>query len=828
VIRATRSIRTGKVLAAAVAMSALASAPAHAAGKTYVITQREGKSQSVITLAAPGMRYDAVAPAARGGRAKPLVGMIIRYSDAHLFLLDPERKLFDSVSLAGALTSYQAEMRAAQAGQPSEKLPPRPGSAPQQGQAPLTLPAAKLRLLRQSKRIASVNARAYLLRDGQVSQRLWYAAGLPKPPARVRALLAKGLNGTGPGFAKALSSHAGLVPLQIDERRGKRWHTVLRTTSIRRRPLSARTLKPPSGYKERNLLAPTTTPAARSRVHAADVPAGPIRCGILITDPISCTVGGPLTGPVSGHPDIWALYWGTRFNDHKDFVSSMNHSLENFVGDQFADPNSDKFWGPLGQYGVGKGRFLGYSIVNENPDDSVGSWNFFDIDWLVLANRYGSDAPNYWWRYNDHDPIFAIFVDQDQVDSSGWAGYHFFTPTEAVFLSFLMHPNMPWFIVKVPSVASIPHDRGSAPYLNAVDTASKRASHEFVEAATDPYPFISWADPLKQPIWEQGEIGDICSQGNTNPWGKAARVNKFGTAFSTYWSNDDQACVPDSRPSARLAYPDDGGTYTWKSDVTFIAQTDDLYDGTVSDQHIHWQSDKDGFDIGRGYIFTTNKLSPGTHHISAFVENSAGGSRYAGPITVNIVVRPPAVKINAPADGTAFGSDETINYRGTAQDPQDGDIGPAATWTVDGGPPVCTGAALCPFRIPTQGAHTVTLTATNSGGLTSHYSIKVNVGPATGKPSVAITEPADGASVGLNEQTTFKGSASAPGGATIPESGYVWTDDIDGQIGTGHEIQHTLSGFSCYSQTHHVTLTVTDSFNRTNADHITVAVTQIC
>jgi hypothetical protein len=186
------------------------------------------------------------------------------------------------------------------------------------------------------------------------------------------------------------------------------------------------------------------------------------------------------------------------------------------------------------------------------------------------------------------------------------------------------------------------------------------------------------------------------------------------------------------------------------------------------------------------------------------------------------------VKINAPADGAAFGADETINFRGSATDPQDSDIGPSATWSVDGGPPVCTGAALCPFRIPTQGAHIVTLTATNSGGLSSHDSIKVNIGPATGKPSVAITQPADGAFFSPGEQITFTGSASAPGGATIPESGYVWTDDVDGQLGTGHTIQHTLSGFPCSSTTHHVTLTVTDTFNRTNADHITVYDGQIC
>jgi hypothetical protein len=801
-----------------------ASAQARAA---YVIEQREGNSVSRLALAPSGLRFDAFAPVRGGGRirakgAKPQLGMIIRYGSGSLFLLDPEHRRYDSLRLASAISSYERELKTVARAQPSAKLPVAPGSKTPSGQAPLKAPRARLKPLALRARIGRVRARAYLLREGPVRERLWYSDALPSPPSRVRHLLSRALGGSAAGpLGHALRVHAAQIPLRIDVAKGHRWSAVLRTLRIRRVRLTADAFKPPRGYSKGKLL----QPSGGARAHAADVPGAPIRCGILITDPINCTIG--LLGPVSGHPAIWAFYWGTKFSQHTDFVSSINHALEDLVGDQFAGPNTKEFWGPLGQYGVGQGRFLGYDIVNDKPDSSIGSWNFFDIESFVFTHRFGSDAPNYWWRFSDEDPIFAIFVDQSEVDSSGWGGYHFFTPTEGVLFSFLVHPAVPWFIVKVPALGSLTHQRDTAAYREAVDTSSKRASHEFVEAATDPYPFLSWADPLKQPIWEEGEVADICAQGSSYPWGKGARVVKEGTALAPYWSNEAQACVPDARPSARITYPSSGGTYGWRAPVTFIVQADDLYDGGVAEGNIRWDSDRDGQGIGHGYIFTTSNLSPGVHHISTTVTDSQYGTRVAGPITVTVVVQPPTVRIDQPANGSMFGSDEVVNYRGFAFDPQQGDIASSAIWSVDG-VPVGTGAKLFPYRIPTEGTHTVTLSATNTAGASSSTSIRVNIGPPTGKPTVQITSPESESSFEAGQSITFTAQSEGLGGATVPESGYSWSDDLDGPLGTGKTIKHVLSGSSCVIFTHHVTVTATDTFNRKASDTIAVSVGSIC
>jgi len=796
---------TGAVVAAALVL-ALWALPARAA-TGWRITQREGTNRSQLVLAASGLRFDALAPAKAKGKPKPQVGVIVRYRDRRLFLLDPANRRYDALSLAGAVASYAAELKLANKGQPSERLPGRPGAKRRKGQASLKRPAARLRALGLTTRIGPLLARAYLLTAGKARQRIWYADALPVPPSAVRALFAKGSGGQ---LNAALSGRAGRVPLRIDEPHGRRWSTVLRTTSIRRGAVAARLLRPPAGYTERNLLASAASPPARS----ADVPADALRCAFVI----NCL--GVLRGPVSEHPDIYAFYWGSHYHDRLDFVSAVNRGLHNFVGDEFADPNSQAFWGPLAQYGVHQGRLLGYQVDNDNPDDSVGSWNFFDIDWFVTTHRFG-DAPTYWWRWSDHDPIFAIFVDQSEVDSSGWAGYHFYTPTEGLLFAFLAHPSMPWFIVKTPAMTSLPADRNDPNFKKAVDQTTERASHEFVEAATDPYPFQSWGDPAKEPIWEKGELADICSEGNTAPWVEHARVLKGSTAFSTYWSNDDDACVPESRPSVTIASPADGTTYTWGAQVTFLASGDDLFDGGLDPTHNYlWTDDRDG-QIGVGKILNTTALSPGTHHVTVTVRNSEGAARTAGPVTVTMEVKPPAVRIDEPADGSTFGTDQKVNLRGSVFDPKDGDASDQGVWSVDG-TPIGTGAKLLTTQITQQGAHIVTLSYTNSAGLKGTDGIKINIGPPSGNPSVTITDPPlpDGyVDRYVTPGVPFKLAATATpqGAATIPDSGYAWTSDIDGPLGTGQSITATLS-----AGTHIVTVTVTDSLGHVGTDKVTI------
>jgi hypothetical protein len=119
--------------------------------------------------------------------------------------------------------------------------------------------------------------------------------------------------------------------------------------------------------------------------------------------------------------------------------------------------------------------------------------------------------------------------------------------------------------------------------------------------------------------------------------------------------------------------------------VPFDVTTNDLLDnGPVANSRITWTDDVAGAGFGHGSAFGDTTLAPGDHHISVTAVDSRGGERTAGPITIHVVVEPPHVEIDHPADATTYGNDQTISFRGEAIDPEQGDIGPSATWSLDG------------------------------------------------------------------------------------------------------------------------------------------------
>jgi hypothetical protein len=136
-------------------------------------------------------------------------------------------------------------------------------------------------------------------------------------------------------------------------------------------------------------------------------------------------------------------------------------------------------------------------------------------------------------------------------------------------------------------------------------------------------------------------------------------------------------------------------------------------------------------------------------------------------------------------------------------DPEQGDLGPSATWSLDGTP---IGVDVVPGT-----------------------PIGVDVVPGTGAPSVAITSPSTDSSFAAPTPITFTASATTAGGATTPDADISWSDDVDGALGTGHTVTKTLSGSSGEIITHHVTVTATDSGNSQRAtDQVTVNDGGIC
>ena len=91
------------------------------------------------------------------------------------------------------------------------------------------------------------------------------------------------------------------------------------------------------------------------------------------------------------------------------------------------------------------------------------------------------------------------------------------------------------------------------------------------------------------------------------------------------------------------------------------------------------------------------------------------------------VAQPPSVEILSPDDGATFSSGESITFDGSATDPEDGELtGDALVWDSDREGEIGTGQSLTRDDLSIE-AHTITLTATNSVGLTAFASVEIEV-----------------------------------------------------------------------------------------------------
>ncbi len=165
---------------------------------------------------------------------------------------------------------------------------------------------------------------------------------------------------------------------------------------------------------------------------------------------------------------------------------------------------------------------------------SVGSWNFLSVESMLAVAYFTTAVPKIWWRVGARDPLVVIFVPANLVSAGGWSGCHLPAPTPAWLLpwpiSMAAHPVMPWFISKALLSGGVP----------SVGLTTPNASHELVEAVTDPIPLQANVDLTKVPAWVGGEIADSCSVGT--PAG-VATTTRFGRTVARHWSNASSACV---------------------------------------------------------------------------------------------------------------------------------------------------------------------------------------------------------------------------------------------------------------------------------------------
>jgi glucose/arabinose dehydrogenase len=246
------------------------------------------------------------------------------------------------------------------------------------------------------------------------------------------------------------------------------------------------------------------------------------------------------------------------------------------------------------------------------------------------------------------------------------------------------------------------------------------------------------------------------------------------------------AWEPDNRtPTARVtATPDHGAA---PLDVHLDASGSS--DPDPGDQlDYSWDLDGDGdFDDATGATVDHVYADPGSYHPSVRVSDSYEAFSIANASVE--VGAPPVPEITAPQEGTTFSANETFRFSGAATDTDDGELPASALdWSavlnhcVQGGG--CHEHPLQDFEGVDTGeltmpAHerpyhlTLTLTATDSDGLTAKTSMKIDPTP-NAPPMPTITTPAAGATYSAGERISYAGTASDREDGELPGTAMSW------------------------------------------------------
>jgi WD40-like Beta Propeller Repeat len=187
-------------------------------------------------------------------------------------------------------------------------------------------------------------------------------------------------------------------------------------------------------------------------------------------------------------------------------------------------------------------------------------------------------------------------------------------------------------------------------------------------------------------------------------------------------------------PVVQIDRPAEGASVVADTDLPLEGAAGDTIDGKLGGTALAWTVD--GAPAGSGGALTTRIHALGHHIVTLSATNGAGISA-SQSVGIDVVrpVTAPTVAITAPKDGADLPKGET-GFTASASDPYDGPLsGASVTWrdryTPDAGPPrdeaLGSGEHVTKTLYAGKGGtvHTITATATNSGGSATSASITV-------------------------------------------------------------------------------------------------------
>ncbi len=363
------------------------------------------------------------------------------------------------------------------------------------------------------------------------------------------------------------------------------------------------------------------------------------------------------------------------------------------------------------------------------------------------------------------------------------------------------------------------------PNGNPADVMLKYLAHEYIETITDPLLNAWWSSSTGNEVADDcnvyGAQSDPASGASPHSFtptlgGSAASgtlfnqvVNGHDYYLQSTWSNGADDCAMDAL----------GGTVSPEFSApagTLVAGNPISFDPSASSSTQPYSSVTWDWGDGSGRTFSHGTAPPNT-----VKHTYAAGGAYTVTLTLvdslgdqaavshEITVHSPPVAAFTFSPAAPYAGDPVQFDASSSSDPDPGVTLTGYQWDFGDGTPTDSGATPAPHTYANPGTYTVTLTVTNSEGLTN--SVQHQIAVVAEAPQASFTiDPATGASP--NQPVTFDATATDPH-ANI--TGYSWDfgDGTPTTVDTTASGTDTISHSYAASGTYTVTLTVSAENN---------------
>jgi Leucine-rich repeat (LRR) protein len=270
--------------------------------------------------------------------------------------------------------------------------------------------------------------------------------------------------------------------------------------------------------------------------------------------------------------------------------------------------------------------------------------------------------------------------------------------------------------------------------------------------------------------------------------------------------------LPNTAPAVTIDSIQNGAIFQAGELVTLSGTATDAEEGNISPA-IQWQSNLDGA-LGSGASIQF-PLRIGNHTISASITDGTGASTTQ---TVNLRINaPPQVSLTSPMDTSVYQQGDLVEFAGSANDPEDGDLNNLIQWHSDLDGSLGSGTQVS--MVLSVGEHIVSASVTDFDGATSTQSVTVTI---NSPPQLDLLSPPDGSLFMLTEPVNLSARASDLEEGNISGS-ITWSSSLDGSLGSGGNLSITSLSLG----THTISASVTDSSGGTRSLTTQIEIDQI-